>query len=94
MKKAFLIILAVMLILSAFVSCNYDGIVDDAFAYVTISFDANGGTGSMEAVQVMPHASYRLPENVFTAPDGKRFKEWTGADEWDNKLYRDGGADG
>ncbi len=44
---------------------------------ITIGFEGNGGTGNMAEVRVMPHASYRLPENGFTAPDGKRFKEWT-----------------
>ena len=41
----------------------------------TVSFDANGGTGSMaDATGVS--GEYTLPENGFTAPDGKQFKGW------------------
>ena len=41
----------------------------------TVSFDANGGTGSMAAVTNAP-SSYTLPANGFTAPSGKQFKCW------------------
>ena len=42
----------------------------------TVSFDANGGTGSMaDATGVL--GDYNLPENGFTAPDGKQFKAWS-----------------
>ena len=41
----------------------------------TVSFDANGGTGSMaDATGVF--GEYTLPANGFTAPDGKQFKGW------------------
>ena len=42
----------------------------------TVSFDANGGTGSMEAVEVEEGSKYTLPECGFTAPDGKEFDKW------------------
>lgn len=42
----------------------------------TVSFDANGGTGTMEAATVESAKEYVLPENSFTAPDGKQFKCW------------------
>ena len=46
-----------------------------------VSFNANGGTGTMEDVTNVSD-EYTLPENGFTAPDGRRFKGWaTGADE-------------
>jgi len=42
---------------------------------MTISFDANGGTGTMEAVRVAP-GEYTLPECGFTAPAGRAFAGW------------------
>lgn len=40
---------------------------------VTITFDANGGTGEMDAVTVGKDSDYVLPECGFTAPEGKIF---------------------
>lgn len=40
-----------------------------------VSFDANGGSGTMEAQQVKP-GSFTLPTNGFTAPSGKEFSCW------------------
>ena len=42
----------------------------------TVSFDANGGTGTMADVTGIS-GEYTLPENGFTAPDGKQFKAWS-----------------
>ena len=41
----------------------------------TVSFDANGGTGTMADVTGVT-GSYTLPANGFTAPSGKQFKGW------------------
>lgn len=49
---------------------------------VTISFDANGGTGTMDPVKVTVGSSYTIPENGFTAPEGKQFSCW--------KIWDDG----
>lgn len=43
---------------------------------VSISFDANGGTGIMEDYEQYPAGEYTLPDNGFTAPEGKQFKGW------------------
>lgn len=43
----------------------------------TISFDANGGTGTMASVQVNKNSSYELPICTFTAPSGKDFDYWS-----------------
>ncbi len=43
--------------------------------FYAIYFDANGGTGEMTAVQ-NHYGEYTLPENAFTAPNGKLFKGW------------------
>lgn len=43
--------------------------------YYTVSFNANGGTGSMaDATDV--YGDYTLPANGFTAPSDKAFKAW------------------
>ena len=41
----------------------------------TVSFAANGGTGTMADVTGIS-GEYTLPENDFTAPEGKYFKGW------------------
>ena len=43
---------------------------------VTISFDANGGSGEMASQTVKKGENFNLPNNSFTAPDGKKFKGW------------------
>lgn len=45
-------------------------------ATYTVSFDANGGTGTMAEVTGVSAGAYTLPANGFTAPDGKRFVGW------------------
>ena len=45
-------------------------------ATYTVSFNANGGTGTMAAVTGVS-GNYTLPANGFTAPDGKQFKGWS-----------------
>ena len=48
----------------------------EPFATYTVTFDANGGTGSMaDATGVS--GEYTLPANGFTAPAGKQFKAWS-----------------
>ena len=46
------------------------------FKEYTVSFDANGGTGTMDAVTAEAGA-FTLPECTFTAPEGKRFLGWS-----------------
>ncbi|MDO5014912.1 MAG: InlB B-repeat-containing protein, partial [Clostridia bacterium] len=43
---------------------------------VTVSFDANGGTGTMESEIINKGSNYTLPENTFTAPAGQEFNYW------------------
>ena len=45
-------------------------------ATYTVSFDANGGTGTMAEVTGVSAGAYTLPANGFTAPEGKRFVGW------------------
>ena len=49
---------------------------DPAPATYTVSFDANGGTGTMADVTDVS-GEYTLPANGFTAPSGKQFKAWS-----------------
>ena len=41
-----------------------------------VLFSANGGTGEMASVTVNQGDQYTLPENGFTAPEGKLFDRW------------------
>ena len=43
---------------------------------LSVSFDPNGGSGTMDPVTVDYGATYLFPENDFTAPEGKRFAHW------------------
>ena len=49
-----------------------EGRLDDC----VITFDKNGGTGSMAEVRKEVGDKYKLPVSTFTPPSGKRFKEW------------------
>lgn len=42
----------------------------------SLTFDANGGTGYMAPVTVLPDTDYILPDCTFKAPDGKMFDGW------------------
>ena len=44
--------------------------------YITISFDPNGGTGTMQPMRVKAEVDYTLPECTFTPPEGKEFAGW------------------
>ena len=44
-------------------------------SYYTVSFNANGGTGSMEPVSLLEGSEYVLPENAFTS-DTHNFSYW------------------
>lgn len=46
---------------------------DDKF---TITFDANGGSGTMENGEVPIYTDYKLPDCGFEAPEGKVFDHW------------------
>ena len=42
-----------------------------------VSFNANGGTGTMQPVEQSADSQYTLPDCGFSAPDGKTFKAWS-----------------
>lgn len=50
--------------------------IDAPVETVTVSFDKNGGTGSMPAKTLDKGSTYKLPACNFTAPANKEFKAW------------------
>ena len=50
---------------------------DSSSHSVTITFNGNGGTGTMDSVTVKAGANYTLPACGFTEPEGKQFKGWS-----------------
>ena len=49
---------------------------DKEAAEITISFDPNGGTGTMQPMKVKSGEAFFLPECAFTPPEGKEFAGW------------------
>ncbi len=45
-------------------------------AECTVSFDKNGGSGTMNSIGYASGREYTLPECTFTAPTGKTFDKW------------------
>ena len=44
--------------------------------YITITFDPNGGTGTMQPMKVKSGENFTLPECTYTPPEGKEFAGW------------------
>ena len=61
------------------VEYNPENIHDYKYLYIhgwyTVTFNANGGTGTMDASENL-YGTFTIPENGFTAPEGKQFKGW------------------
>ena len=55
-----------------------------------VSFEANGGSGTMDPVSLDPDTSYTLPECGFNPPADMRFDAWgiEGRRYWPNDVYR------
>lgn len=67
----------------------------------TVTFDANGGSGTQTPLEIYPfndgydyekdygsrYASFTPPECTFTPPNGKVFSGWSGAEEFLNYNY-------
>jgi hypothetical protein len=54
-----------------------DGYFVGSVITYTVTFDANGGTGTIAAETVTGGATYTLPACTFTAPEGKTFFAWS-----------------
>ena len=61
------------------VEYNPENIHDYKYLYIhgwyTVTFNANGGIGTMDASENL-YGTFTIPENGFTAPEGKQFKGW------------------
>lgn len=55
----------------------------------TIAFNANGGTGSMSSIPATYDVPVELPENEFTAPEGKVFSSWNTAADGSGTAYNE-----
>lgn len=63
---------------------------------ITVSFDANGGTGNMEPLICESGVATQLPVCAFTPPAGRRFARWTtikNPSSWESPKYYDDGAE-
>lgn len=70
MKKLLSLVLVMVMVLSV----ASVALADNTTGY-TVSFNADGGSGTMAAVTGVT-GNYTLPENGFTAPEGKAFSKW------------------
>ena len=53
----------------------------------TISYDANGGSGSMDSHSVAYGSTVKIKDNGFTAPTGMKFAGWTTKSDGTNDGY-------
>jgi hypothetical protein len=92
MRKAFTIILAALLLLSVFVSCNQDDLVDDLFnSSVHVTFDSNGGTGTMNPQVMNKNTETALSANAFTRTK-YAFNGWNTKADGTGTAYADGAS--
>ena len=89
MRKTFAIILTALLVLTAFISCNQESIIDDDFTRL-VTFDANGGKGTMEPQKITTRTVTALAENKFTLVD-HHFTGWNTKADGSGISYGDGG---
>ena len=89
MRKAFVIILAALLVLGLIVSCNDEETIDELFGGgVTVTFNANGGTGTMATLKVRKNAETPLTANAFEK-EGYVFTGWNTAADGSGTAYAD-----
>ena len=91
MRKAFTIIFLAMLVLSVFVSCDDDSIIDDAFGNMaTLTYNGNGSTsGKMDPERIVKEAPLTIKANAFTRTD-YHFLGWNTAADGTGTAYEVG----
>ena len=62
--------------LQGVVSLGLTALWESDSSSITITFDASGGSGTMDPVTVEPGAAYTFPQCLFTPPDGAVFGYW------------------
>jgi len=86
MRKTVAIILTALLVLSAFISCSQDSDIETR----VVTFDANGGTGTMEPQKITVRTVTALAGNKFTLAD-HHFTGWNTKADGSGISYGDGG---
>ena len=62
---------------TTFLAKNADGEAKLGIYVWTASFNAGGGSGTMDPIEVQKERSFNLPECTFIAPEGKLFLNWS-----------------
>ena len=91
MRKAFTIILMALLVLSLFISCEDDSILDDAFGnMVTLTYNGNGSTSGKTAPErIVKEAPLTIKDNGFKRTD-YHFLGWNTAADGTGTVYEVG----
>ena len=88
MKKTISTLLALVFCLSLLPGGFMTARAEEPQPACTVTFDADGGSGTMESESVNAGESYTLPDCGFTAPTGKTFDAWSIGEE----TYKAGDA--
>ena len=86
MKKALVLFLSAILLVSLFVSCGPEPILE-----IIVKYDGNGSiSGSMENQVVVKGEEFELSENKFEGKEGYKFLGWNTKSDGSGTMYPDG----
>ena len=86
MKKALVLFLSAILLVSLFVSCGPEPILE-----IIVKYDGNGSiSGSMENQVVVKGEEFELSENKFEGKEGYKFLGWNSKADGSGTMYPDG----
>ncbi len=93
-KKILFVIVSIAIFL--FTSCeqnvnSFENLISvpDSVKFFNVSFDANGGSGTMESVSCQIGVEKSLPKAKFTSPTGLKFGSWNTKADGSGKSYKD-----
>jgi hypothetical protein len=93
-KKILFVIVSIAIFL--FTSCeqnvnSFEYLISgtDSVKFFNVSFDANGGSGTMESVSCQIGVEKSLPKVKFTSPTGLKFGSWNTKADGSGKSYKD-----
>lgn len=69
---------------------GYTNLCTMVYSKVTLTYDANGGTGKMSSKTVDKNETVDVASNKFTAPTGKKFDKWTTNPDGTGESYAPG----